>query len=47
MLWDVVDGVRWAVAQGYADSTRLAIYGGSFGGYQALCAAAFAPDVFR
>jgi len=44
---DVVDGVRWAVDQGYADPTRVAIYGGSYGGYAALVGATFTPDQFR
>ncbi len=46
MLWDLVDGAQWAVDQGYADPDRIGIMGGSFGGYQALCGAAFTPDFF-
>src|SRR3954463_12080165 len=30
---DLVDAVRWAVEQGFADPGRVAIYGGSYGGY--------------
>ena len=30
---DITDGVRWLISQGIADSTRIAIYGGSYGGY--------------
>ena len=44
---DVVDAANWAVEQGYADRERIAIYGGSYGGYEALVGAAFTPDVFR
>ena len=33
--------------QGWADPDRVAIYGGSYGGYAALAGAAFTPDVFR
>src|SRR5437763_1336929 len=44
---DVVDAVRWVVEQGYADPERIAIYGGSYGGYAALVGAAFTPDLFR
>src|SRR5207302_5928048 len=44
---DLIDGVRWAVGQGYADARRVAIYGGSYGGYAALLGATFTPDVFR
>lgn len=44
---DLVDAVKWAVKQGYADSNRVAIYGGSYGGYAALVGATFTPDLFR
>jgi dipeptidyl aminopeptidase/acylaminoacyl peptidase len=43
---DLIDGVNWAVATGVADPKRIAIYGGSYGGYAALVGAAFTPDVF-
>jgi dipeptidyl aminopeptidase/acylaminoacyl peptidase len=43
---DLIDAVHWAVEQGYADPKRVAIYGGSYGGYAALVGAAFTPDVF-
>jgi dipeptidyl aminopeptidase/acylaminoacyl peptidase len=43
---DLIDTVNWAVEQGYADPQRLAIYGGSYGGYAALVGATFTPDVF-
>ena len=44
---DLVDGMKWAVKQGYADPERIAIYGGSYGGYAALVGAAFTPDLFK
>ncbi|MBI4421637.1 MAG: S9 family peptidase [Gemmatimonadetes bacterium] len=44
---DLVDGVRWAVDRGVADPARVAIYGGSYGGYAALVGAAFTPELFR
>ena len=50
--WGVVDvedcvaGARWAMAQGLADGARLAITGGSAGGYTTLCALTFF-DVFK
>ncbi|MBI4042459.1 MAG: S9 family peptidase [Deltaproteobacteria bacterium] len=44
---DMVDAVRWAVDQGYADPQKIAIYGGSYGGYAALVGATFTPDLFR
>ena len=43
---DLIDAVEWAVAQGYADRDRVAIMGGSYGGYAALVGATFPPDVF-
>ncbi|MBE3560624.1 MAG: S9 family peptidase [Ktedonobacteraceae bacterium] len=43
---DLVDGVNWAIQQGIADPRRVAIYGGSYGGYAALVGATFTPDLF-
>ncbi len=43
---DLTDCVRWAVAQGVADPARVAIYGGSYGGYAALAGAAFTPELY-
>ncbi len=44
---DLVDAVNWAVSRGYVDPNRIAIYGGSYGGYAALVGATFTPDLFR
>lgn len=43
---DVTDGVRWLVAEGIADPERVAIYGGSYGGYATLAGLAFTPDLY-
>jgi len=43
---DLLDAVQYAVGQGWADPARVAIYGGSYGGYAALAGAAFSPGVF-
>jgi dipeptidyl aminopeptidase/acylaminoacyl peptidase len=43
---DLVDGVNWAIQQGIANPKRIAIYGGSYGGYAALVGATFTPDLF-
>jgi dipeptidyl aminopeptidase/acylaminoacyl peptidase len=43
---DLVDAVRWITAQGIADPDRIAVYGGSYGGYAALVGATFTPDLF-
>lgn len=46
MHQDLVDGVRWAIVQGYANAERVSIFGGSYGGYAALVGATFTPEVF-
>ncbi len=43
---DLVDAVQWAVRDGVADPRRVAIYGGSYGGYAALVGATFTPELF-
>ncbi|MBR1419346.1 MAG: S9 family peptidase [Synergistaceae bacterium] len=43
---DLSDGVKWAIERGIADAKRIAIYGGSYGGYAALAGAAFTPDLY-
>ncbi|HEY8586594.1 MAG TPA: prolyl oligopeptidase family serine peptidase [Rhodanobacter sp.] len=44
---DLIDGVKWAIAQGYADADRVCIFGASFGGYSALMAPIRAPGLFK
>ncbi len=43
---DLTDAVAFATGQGWADPARVAIYGGSYGGYAALAGATFTPDLF-
>ena len=43
---DVTDGVRWAIAQGIADPERVAIYGGSYGGYATLSGVTKTPELY-
>lgn len=43
---DITDGVNWLVEQGIADKERIAIYGGSYGGYATLAGVAFTPDLY-
>ena len=43
---DITDGVRWLISQGIADSTRIAIYGGSYGGYATLAGLTYTPDLY-
>jgi dipeptidyl aminopeptidase/acylaminoacyl peptidase len=44
---DLTDAVGYVTGQGYADPSRVAIYGGSYGGYAALAGATFTPDLYR
>ena len=43
---DLLDACNWAVKQGYADPKKIAIFGGSYGGYAALAGVTFTPDFF-
>ncbi len=43
---DLLDAVAYVVDQGWADPDKVAIYGGSYGGYAARVGAAFTPEVF-
>jgi dipeptidyl aminopeptidase/acylaminoacyl peptidase len=47
MQEDLTDAVGFITVQGWADPGRVAIYGGSYGGYAALAGAAFTPDLYR
>ncbi|MEO5565342.1 MAG: prolyl oligopeptidase family serine peptidase [Luteimonas sp.] len=44
---DIVDGVRYLLAQGIGDPHRVGIVGHSFGGYSALLGVTFQPDLFK
>jgi dipeptidyl aminopeptidase/acylaminoacyl peptidase len=43
---DITDGVEYLKKEGIADPKRLAIYGGSYGGYATLAGVAFTPDLY-
>ena len=43
---DLSDAVAFVIAQGWADPARVAIMGGSYGGYASLAGAAFTPDLY-
>jgi dipeptidyl aminopeptidase/acylaminoacyl peptidase len=43
---DLIDGVKWAIDQGIADPQKIAIYGGSYGGYATLVGVTFTPEYF-
>jgi dipeptidyl aminopeptidase/acylaminoacyl peptidase len=44
---DLIDGVKWAIAEKYADPQRICVYGGSFGGYSAMMTTIRAPGMFK
>jgi dipeptidyl aminopeptidase/acylaminoacyl peptidase len=46
MQHDITDGVQWLVDQGIADPGKVAIMGGSYGGYATLAGLAFTPDLY-
>lgn len=43
---DLTDGVNWAIEKGIADPKRIAILGGSYGGYATLAGITFTPEVY-
>lgn len=45
-IGDILDGGRWLVSEGIAESGQVAVAGWSYGGYAALQAEASEPDVF-
>ena len=47
MIDDMIDGVEWAIKNGYADASRLGVYGASYGGYSTLMAMVRRPDLFK
>ncbi len=46
MHTDLIDAMNWSVKEGVADPKRVAIMGGSYGGYATLVGLTFTPDVF-
>ena len=43
---DVTDGTQWLIDKGIADSSRIAIYGGSYGGYATLMGLVKEPQMY-
>lgn len=43
---DLIDAVQWAVNEGIASENKVAIMGGSYGGYAALVGLTFTPETF-
>lgn len=46
MQHDLSDAVAWAIEQGIADPKRVAIFGGSYGGYATYAGLSFTPDLY-
>lgn len=44
---DITDAVHWAIQEGIADPTRIAVMGASYGGYSTLFALAKSPELYR
>ena len=43
---DLIDAVDWAIGEGIAQADKVAIMGGSYGGYATLAGLTFTPDKF-
>ena len=46
-LWDCIEAKTYLASLGYIDPERIAIMGGSYGGYMTLAALAFRPEAFK
>ena len=43
---DLTDGVKWAIAEGFADPQRIVISGASYGGYATMAGLVFTPELY-
>ena len=43
---DITDGAKWLTIEGIVDEKRIAIYGGSYGGYATLAGLCYTPDLY-
>jgi dipeptidyl aminopeptidase/acylaminoacyl peptidase len=46
MQQDITDAVKWCIKKGLADPGRVAVIGGSYGGYATLAGITFTPDLY-
>lgn len=46
MQTDLLDGKNWLIQQGYANPQKVALLGGSYGGYATLAGLAFTPNEY-
>ena len=47
MQRDLTEAVEWAINWGVADKERVAIMGGSYGGYATLAGMVFTPHLYK
>lgn len=47
MMDDIIDGVKWSIAEGEIDPARICTFGISFGGYAALMLPIKEPSMFK
>ncbi|RYV03881.1 peptidase S9 [Shewanella sp. OPT22] len=45
--YDIIDGVKYVIDQGWINKDKVCIEGGSFGAYSALQSAVIEPDMFK
>ncbi|OHU97561.1 peptidase S9 [Pseudoalteromonas byunsanensis] len=45
--FDIIDGVKYVIKEGYANPDNMCIMGASFGGYSALQSSILEPDLFK
>ena len=43
---DITDGVRWLIQNQISDPSKIAIFGGSYGGFAALAGVTFTPELY-
>lgn len=43
---DISEGVKWLINKGTVDAEKVAIYGGSYGGYACLAGLAYSPELY-
>ncbi len=46
MQHDLADAVKWLIEKGYSNPDKIAIVGGSYGGYATLAGLTFTPDLY-
>lgn len=47
MQQDLIDAVKWTIAEGIADPQRICIFGASYGGYATMMGLAQNPELFK